>query len=171
MPVSKLPSLAVAECPVGPELLQVTVSPTATLMPLGENLKSLIVTPAEAAARAMTWCLGLSAGASSFRTGWAAPAVGAAAGAAGAGAAGAALVVGAAGAAGAGAAGAAAGSPRAAGEAAGTVAAAGSAAGSAGGGASSETAIGAASANTATSAYSSVGPPSRLMRATEYLYA
>src|SRR4051794_40977458 len=88
MPVSKLPSLAVAECPVGTELLQVTVSPTATLMPLGENLKSLIVTPAEAAARAMTWCLGLSAGASSFRTGWAAAAVGAAAGAAGAGAAG-----------------------------------------------------------------------------------
>src|SRR3954470_9781063 len=98
MPVSKLPSLAVAECPVGPELLQVTVSPTATVMPLGENLKSLIVTPAEAAAKAMTWCLGLPAGASSWRTGCAAAAVGAApeaaAGSAGAaGAAGAAGVV------------------------------------------------------------------------------
>jgi hypothetical protein len=52
MPVSKLPSFAVAECEVGPELLHVTVSPTFTVIAAGENWKSLIVTVVEAAARA-----------------------------------------------------------------------------------------------------------------------
>src|SRR5918999_794274 len=49
IPVSKLPSFAVAECGVGPSLVQVTVSPTLTVTAPGENWKSLIVTPAEAA--------------------------------------------------------------------------------------------------------------------------
>src|SRR3954452_19867082 len=85
MPGSKLPSLAVAECGVGPWLLQLTVSPTFTVTPPGENLKSLMVTPVEAAAFAMVVFFGLSTGASSSMTGWAAAAAGSA-GAAGAGA-------------------------------------------------------------------------------------
>src|SRR5215212_7601679 len=166
MPVSKLPSVAVAECPVGPELLQVTVSPTLTVVVLGANLKSLIVTPAEAAAIAMTFCLGLSTGASSRRVCWAPAGAAAGAGAGWAGAAAGAAGAGAAAAgAGAGAAGAAAASPGAG------AGAAGAAAGSAGGCGSSETAIGPARASTAASVYSAIGGLRRLMRATGYLYA
>ena len=71
MPVSKLPSLAVAECAVGPLFDQVTVSPTFTVAPLGENLKSLIVTPVEAAARAtgLSFCLASWPGSSSRSAG------------------------------------------------------------------------------------------------------
>ena len=53
MPVSKMPPLEVAECGVGPLLVQVTVSPTLTVTLAGENWKSLIVTPVEAAAMAI----------------------------------------------------------------------------------------------------------------------
>src|SRR5918999_3990528 len=50
IPVSKLPSSAVAECGVGPSLVQVTVSPTLIVTDAGANSKSLIVTPVSAAA-------------------------------------------------------------------------------------------------------------------------
>ncbi len=53
MPVSKTPPLEVAECGVGPLLVQVTVSPTLTVTLAGANWKSLIVTPVEAAAMAI----------------------------------------------------------------------------------------------------------------------
>src|SRR5829696_1753611 len=53
MPVSKLPSFAVAECAVGPSLFQVTVSPTLIVIAAGENSKSLIVTVVEADALAL----------------------------------------------------------------------------------------------------------------------
>src|ERR687896_2413462 len=58
MPVSKLPPSAVAECGVGPSLVQVTVSPTSIVTAAGANWKSLIVTPVSAAAvarGAFTW--------------------------------------------------------------------------------------------------------------------
>jgi hypothetical protein len=47
--VSKLPSFAVAECAVGPLLVQVTVSPAWTVIVAGPNEKSLIVTAPVAA--------------------------------------------------------------------------------------------------------------------------
>src|SRR5918992_5144944 len=50
IPLSKLPSSAVAECGVGPSLVQVTVSPTLMVTDAGANSKSLIVTPVSAAA-------------------------------------------------------------------------------------------------------------------------
>src|SRR5918996_3578656 len=50
MSVSKLRSSAVAECGVGPSLVQVTVSPTLIVTEAGANWKSLIVTPVSAAA-------------------------------------------------------------------------------------------------------------------------
>jgi hypothetical protein len=50
VPVSKLPSLAVAVCAVGPTLVQVIVSPTWTVIVAGENLKSEIVSPGSPAA-------------------------------------------------------------------------------------------------------------------------
>ncbi len=63
MPVSKLPLLAVAECPVGPSLVHVTVSPTTTVTVAGVKSKSLMVTLAVSAAwaftrlEALTFCL------------------------------------------------------------------------------------------------------------------
>src|SRR6478672_7175481 len=62
-PVSKEPSSAVAEWPLGPLLLQVTVSPAVTVIVLGVNLKSLIVSPpaARATARTLTGCCATSA--------------------------------------------------------------------------------------------------------------
>ena len=58
---------------------QVTVSPTLTVTPLGENLKSLIVTPVEAAASAtgLSFCLASWPGSSSRSAGSAAGAAGA----------------------------------------------------------------------------------------------
>src|SRR5918992_2244019 len=53
MPVSKLPSDAVAECEVGPSLFQVTVSPTLTVIVPGLNEKSTMVTDPSAAATAL----------------------------------------------------------------------------------------------------------------------
>jgi len=53
-PVSKDPSSAVAEWPLGPLLLQVTLSPAVTVIVLGVNLKSLIVSPPAAWATART---------------------------------------------------------------------------------------------------------------------
>src|SRR5688572_27720028 len=52
MPVSKLPSSAVAECGVGPAFVQVTVSPASIVMVAGANSKSRIVTDVSAAALA-----------------------------------------------------------------------------------------------------------------------
>ena len=66
--MSKLPSLAVAECPVGPLFVQVTVSPTLTVTVPGENWKSLIVTPVEAAAMASGLSFSARPGASSRST-------------------------------------------------------------------------------------------------------
>lgn len=43
VPVSKLPSFAVAVCGLGPSLVQVTVSPTWIVIVAGVNLKSEIV--------------------------------------------------------------------------------------------------------------------------------
>lgn len=50
--MSKLPPFAVAECGVRPLFVQVTVSPTWTVIVLGRNLKSSIVTEPAAATRA-----------------------------------------------------------------------------------------------------------------------
>jgi hypothetical protein len=83
MPVSKLPSVAVAECAAGPEFDQVTVSPAFTVTAPGENSKSLISTPVEAAATAVV--LGFATGAAP-RGGWGSGAGATGAGAAGAGA-------------------------------------------------------------------------------------
>src|SRR5919109_3911063 len=54
VPVSKLPSSAVAECSTSSSFVQVTVSPASIVTDFGENAKSLIVTDAEAAALATT---------------------------------------------------------------------------------------------------------------------
>ena len=92
IPVSKLPSGAVAECAVGPSFVQVTVSPWLIVICAGANWKSEIVTEPLAAALALTFCLrsraGCSAGAGAAGcSGAAAGCSGAGAGAAGSGAA------------------------------------------------------------------------------------
>lgn len=51
-PVSKLPSVAVAVCELGPTFDHVTVSPTWTVNVAGVNLKSEIVAPGSPAIRA-----------------------------------------------------------------------------------------------------------------------
>lgn len=48
--MSKLPSLAVAVWALGPSFVQVIVSPTCTVIELGLNWKSEIVTPVSVAA-------------------------------------------------------------------------------------------------------------------------
>lgn len=65
VPVSKLPSSAVAEWATSSVLLQVTVSPTSIATDFGENAKSSIVTVVEAAALATTRRAGRSCSRSS----------------------------------------------------------------------------------------------------------
>lgn len=68
VPVSKLPSSAVAEWATSSVLLQVTVSPTSIATDFGENAKSSIVTVVEAAALATTRRAGRSCSRSSPRS-------------------------------------------------------------------------------------------------------
>ena len=68
VPVSKLPSSAVAEWATSSVLLQVTVSPTLIATDFGENAKSSIVTVVEAAALATTRRAGRSCSRSSPRS-------------------------------------------------------------------------------------------------------
>src|SRR5215203_5011301 len=173
MPVSKLPSSAVAECGVGPELLQVTVSPAFTVTDAGENWKSLIVTVVEAAATAFCFFPGFALGVFSGSAAATGCAGGAGAAGAGAGSAGAAGVgAGGAGSTGAGAAGAGAGSV-AGSVAGGASGGAGSApcAGGAGGTGSSVADSGPATASAATIAYITVSRARRITGASAYLYA